>query len=402
MALLALRLVALPGAVGAELPAVRRVGERAVEDRGELATGADVLDRREHLDPPVEVARHQVGAAEVDGGRVARVEPVDAAVLEEAADDRPHADRLGEPLDAGAQHADRPCLDVDLGPGRRGGVQLLDDRRVDERVELEADPRRLAVGRGGGDLADVLHEPRSHHERRDEQLPEALRAPEPGHVVEEVGDVGRDLLVGREEPEVLVDPGGRGVVVACPDVDVAPEAVGLAPDDERHLRVDLQVGESVHDVHARLLHRARPLDVAPLVEARLQLEEADRLLPVLGGLDQRRDELRLVARPVDGRLDRDHVGIVGRRLRERLEARAERVVRLVDDQVAPAELLEDAARRLGARPAGRHYGRPRGVREIRAVEPDELPQVGLAIPKPLRELPFLVTILTTPFPPRDP
>jgi hypothetical protein len=51
--------------------------------------------------------------------------------------------------------------------------------------------------------------------------------------------------------------------------------------------VDLHVREAVDDVDARLLERARPLDVPALVEARLQLDDADALLAVLGGFDQR-------------------------------------------------------------------------------------------------------------------
>ena len=46
-----------------------------------------------------------------------------------------------------------------------------------------------------------------------------------------------------------------------------------------------------------------------------------RLLPLLGAVDQRRHERRVVARPVDGRLDRDHLGILRGGLDERLEAR---------------------------------------------------------------------------------
>ena len=46
--------------------------------------------------------------------------------------------------------------------------------------------------------------PRAQVERRHEQLPELLRPAEPGHVVEEVGDVGGDRLVVGEEAEILV------------------------------------------------------------------------------------------------------------------------------------------------------------------------------------------------------
>ena len=67
----------------------------------------------EHLDPAVEVARHQVGAADEHRDALARLERVDAAVLEEPAHDRAHADVLGEPVDAGPQHADRAGADLD-------------------------------------------------------------------------------------------------------------------------------------------------------------------------------------------------------------------------------------------------------------------------------------------------
>ena len=185
----------------------------------------------------------------------------------------------------------------------------------------------------------------AHLERRHEQLAEPLRAAEAGDVVEDVGDVGGDLLVGREDPDVLVQPRRRGVVVAGADVDVAAQAARLAPDDERHLGVDLHVGEAVHDVHARLLELARPLDVPPLVEARLQLDEADGLLAVLGAVDQGRDERAVVGGAVDGRLHRDHVGVVRGRGGERLEARPERLVRLMHEDVAAADLVEEPRRR---------------------------------------------------------
>jgi len=62
-------------------------------------------------------------------------------------------------------------------------------------------------------------------------------------------------------------------------------------------------------VDARLLELLRPLDVRPLIEAGLELDQADRLLAALRRLDQRRDERRVGTGPVDGLLDREDVGI---------------------------------------------------------------------------------------------
>ena len=70
------------------------------------------------LDPAVEIARHHVGGRDVDGGlgvrqAVAVAEAVDAAVLEEAADDRFDADVVGEARNARAQAADAAHDEID-------------------------------------------------------------------------------------------------------------------------------------------------------------------------------------------------------------------------------------------------------------------------------------------------
>ena len=80
------------------------------------------------------------------------------------------------------------------------------------------------------------------------------------------------------------------MVVPRADVRVPPEPLAFAADDERHLRVDLEIRKAVRDVEPGLLERARPLDVPALVEARLQLHETDSLLAVLGALDEGSDE----------------------------------------------------------------------------------------------------------------
>ena len=123
---------------------------------------------------------------------------------------------------------------------------------------------------------------------RDEHAPVAARAGEAGEEVEHVGDVGADLLVAGEQAEVRVQARGLGVVVAGADVQVVADAVALAAHDEDALGVGLQRRQAVDDVHARLLQRAAPLDVRALVEARLDLDQADGLLAALGGADQRR------------------------------------------------------------------------------------------------------------------
>ena len=112
------------------------------------------------------------------------------------------------------------------------------------------------------------------------------------------------------------------VVVAGADVAVAADAVGLLADDEEHLGVRLQADEAVHHVHARFFEHAGPFDVGLFVEARLQLDERDDLLALLGGLDQRAHDRALgPGGAVDRLLDREHVRVGGRLLDELLDRR---------------------------------------------------------------------------------
>jgi len=71
-------------------------------------------------------------------------------------------------------------------------------------------------------------------------------------------------------------------------MDVVAHPVALAAHNEDTLRVRLERRMAVDDVDARLLELLRPLNVRLLVEARLELDQADRLLAALGRADQRR------------------------------------------------------------------------------------------------------------------
>ena len=221
-------------------------------------------------------------------------------------------------------------------PASGSAVELLDHLLVVERIHFDADRRRGArLGRGCC-RADLFDESLTQVERGDEQLAEALGLTEAGQVVEEVCDVRGDVLVRREQAEILVPSGGDGVVVAGADVRVSTQAVSIASNDERRLRVNLEPREAVDDMHAGLLEPARPFDVPLLVETCLQLDQADRLLAVFRRRDECRRQGRLVARPVHRRLERADLRIARSLRDEGLDARHKRVVRELDERVGSA------------------------------------------------------------------
>ena len=282
------------------------------------------------------------------------------------------------PSQAGPDRADAADDEVHLDAGLARPVQRRHAGRVDDRVELEVDPRR-APGLGMLDLAvDELEHPRAQRQRRDEQPPERPLARQAGQDVEQVRDVGAELRPARQEAEVDVEAGRLRVVVAGPDVDVAAQARPLAAHDEGGLRVGLEADQAVHDVGAGLLELARPDDVRLLVEAGLDLDQDDDLLAPLGGPDEVAHDRRVAARPVERHLDRQDLGVVRGLGDEALDARGEALVRVVDEEVAGPDRAEHVGRLVVVErhePA-RHDRRPARRLQVLPIEVRELGDAG--------------------------
>ena len=168
----------------------------------------------------------------------------------------------------------------------------------------------------------------------------------PGQHVEQVGQVGADLGIGGEQAEVLVDAGRLRVVVAGADVAVPADLAALLAHHQRGLAVGLEPHQAVDDVAAGPLQHPGPADVGLLVEAGLHLDQHHDLLAGPGRVDQRVHDRGVAAGAVERLLDGQHVRVGGGLLDEALHAGGERVVRVVDQDVAVAQAGEDAARRL--------------------------------------------------------
>ena len=177
-----------------------------------------------------------------------------------------------------------------------------------------------------------------------------LRHAEAGQHVEEVGQVLAQRRVAGEEPEVGVEPRGARVVVAGADVHVAPDVVALAAHHQHDLGVGLEPRHAVAHVDAHVLQPLRPDDVVLLVEARLQLDQHRHLLAPLGGVRQQPRDAGVAAGAVERQLDGQHVGVVGGLLEEALHRGLEAVVRVVQEEVALADDVEDVPPRRPAAP----------------------------------------------------
>src|ERR1035438_1176406 len=80
----------------------------------DLTNQRRVFQGKQHLHATVEVAWHQVGAAQVDFFFAAVTEIIDAAVLQEAADNADHLNVLADPRHARPQAANSAHQQADL------------------------------------------------------------------------------------------------------------------------------------------------------------------------------------------------------------------------------------------------------------------------------------------------
>ena len=161
-------------------------------------------------------------------------------------------------------------------------------------------------------------------------------------------------------------------------MDVAAQPGALAADDQRGLRVRLEPDQPVHDVGAGALQLARPDDVRLLVEAGLDLDQDDDLLAALGGPDQRLHDRRVARRPIQRLLDGQDLGVVGGLGDEPLDGRGERLVRVVDEDVAGPDRREHVGRLVlvGREQPKRRDRRPGHGLEVGPIEIGERVQPG--------------------------
>jgi len=109
-----------------------------------LATEFWVENWEDHLDAAVEVAGHEISAAEKNEWIPPIGEDIDSAMLEETVHDASNLDVFAQSWDTGTEAADPAYEELDGDSFLGAGVQRLDDLRVDEGVGFDKDSGRAA------------------------------------------------------------------------------------------------------------------------------------------------------------------------------------------------------------------------------------------------------------------
>ena len=201
------------------------------------------------------------------------------------------------PLTPGRRAAHAADDQVDLHSGFGGGIEGVDDARLEQCIHLGDDLRGFAGGGVFGLAMDQANEGLGEGKRGDEQRLVIVRLGVRGEVAEDVMRAPGDLRVGGEQADVGVEAGGRGIVVAGAEVGVAAgDAVFVMADEESELAVGFEPEDAVKDLDAGVFEVARPADVGSFVEAGHEFDDyGDLLIPVLRGVDERLEDGRVAA-----------------------------------------------------------------------------------------------------------
>src|SRR4029077_442886 len=93
-----------------------------------------VLEREQDFHALMQIARHPIGAAEVDFRLAAVLEVKDTAVLKEPPHDTAHANAVADAANSRPQRANAAHEQIDVHSGLRSAVERLDNICVNQRV----------------------------------------------------------------------------------------------------------------------------------------------------------------------------------------------------------------------------------------------------------------------------
>src|SRR5437667_3785679 len=267
-------------------PIIQKTWKHLVND---LVAQRWVFDRERQFDSPVEISRHPICAGEEDLGLPAIFEMKNPAVLKKPANDTDDANVFAEIGNFGTQTTDTADDEIDGHVCARGFIEFLNDLLIHHRIQLRNDTRWFACLCVVALALDQCNESAMHVERRDHQFFQARIASKAGESIENSCHFLAQLRLAREQTEVGVNSRCARMIVACAELDVAPELVGIAANDEQRFAMRLQTDYAVDHMSSGFFQTTRPLNVARLIEARSQLDNNGNLFSGIRCMDERFD-----------------------------------------------------------------------------------------------------------------
>ena len=152
---------------------------------------------------------------------------------------------------------------------------------------------------------------------------------------------------------------------------VTAHAAALAAHNKTELRVDLESGKTVNNIHTRFFEFLGPVDVLLFVKPGLEFHHSRHLLAEAPGLKKALYNGGRSAAAVKRLLDGNDVG-VKRRLLQKPQNAGKRIVGVINHLIVPGDRLKDAAFGVKGRGNSRMHRRVLKPRLIQGHQSHEL------------------------------
>src|SRR6516165_325980 len=169
-----------------------------------LAVHRRVFNRHQCFDAAIKITRHPIGRADehlgaIRGQLVAVAEANNTTMLQESTNDALDPNVFGKAWNAWPQTTDAAHHQIDTNPRHRGLVEKVDYGRIDKRVHLRPNLRRLALLCVFDFGFDQLPEPGSQSEGGDGDFLETRGACVARHEIEQTRRVAAQRRIAGEE-----------------------------------------------------------------------------------------------------------------------------------------------------------------------------------------------------------
>ena len=152
-------------------------------------------------------------------------------------------------------------------------------------------------------------------------------------------DFLRQFRFAREQTEVGVNARRTRMIIARAELDVTPELVRIAANNEQRLAMGFQADDTVNDVSPGFFQAPGPLNVGRLIEARTQFDNGSDLFSGVGRVDECFDDRGITTCAIEGDLDCEHLRILRRRL-DPLDNLIEAIVGMMQQHVLTPQHFE--------------------------------------------------------------
>ena len=274
-------------------------------------------------------------------------------MFQEPSNERTNANVLGQPWNTRSNATESTNNQIDLHSRFAGAIERIHHAAVFDLIHLGNDSSWTLRCMQFNFTLDQFNKSPLHADWSDQQFIELRLSRTTCHVIEKSNKVFCNQWITGQDAEVLIDACGSRVVISGSDMAVATNAVRFLTNDKSRLGVRLQTDHAVCDMHSSIFQFASPFNIACFVEACAKFDQHCDLFSTFGGVNETCNERTVTGSAIQRLLDTENFRIIRSSDDELFHTEIETLIRMMNQNIAFANLRKNARSSLGGKFGGR-------------------------------------------------